>query len=1013
VSASSSATVPFVGLRAFDAADAAWFFGRDRETAALTLKLRASRFTAVVGPSGSGKSSVVRAGVVPLLQSDGWRQIIVTPGNAPLARLARALASAEADDRLAEARRFRFDAMLRASAFGLAEIAETLRADAPRLLLVVDQFEELFRYGDEASGTMRVAMREEARAFVELLLTATRKTAGRLQVCVTMRSDYFGACSRYAGLAEAVSASQFLIPLPQRAQLDDAIRKPVAQAGAVIEESLVQRLLVDVQEERDQLPLLQHTLRRLWEQASGEPRTMREEDYVEVGKIAGSINKKAESVVTALSRANSYDLTTLECVMKALTDLDERNRATRHPRKRSELLALVSEQVPSTPVLAAASLERVLDALRAEDTSFLVVGDGDDPAVDIGHEALIRSWVRLSGPGRDFSSGWLREERDDGERWRDYVRRAAEGATLGSRELRALSTRRGFGEVWSGRYGNQWADVEELKQRSAKQEKWERAAKAGLAALSCIVVVAVLWIGYTLYRLHVESSQRADVANRTVMSAQKLLDQVSTSADRGDITIKGATDMLKAAGQIVKQVHDGFDGFDPALTKTTAVLFITLGYTASDIKGTLGDYTGAYEAANESRKLAERLRAVEPDDPQVLSLLYDGRWRMGDAIAFHGSSAAQEALVEYREAEKLATRLMEKAPDAGARHRDLMYVKQKIGDTYQTQNDLKAALEEYNAALLHVQKALAEDPSNRLWRRDLANTLSRIGQALSDKGDFEGAMAKHRDALAQKIELANEDRTDNVIQSNLATSHRDIATTYAERGDLDQAVAEYQLGVSALERLLSNDRDNATWQVSLASLYGRMGKVLRQKRDFPAALERYQKAYDLREGLAHKDPGNRTRQNSFALSAIPLADVEAEEKNHEQALELYRNAIEILDDARPHYDRNVFDCHLKIAGILLLQSDQDGALNEYKQAWAIARDASAANQDNVPWQRNLATALSKIGDLLAAQAPRAAALDQYRQALEIVTALAAKYPKSNEWSAFAEELKAKSVGLKP
>jgi tetratricopeptide (TPR) repeat protein len=1012
VSASSSTTVPFVGLRAFDAADAAWFFGRDRETAALTLKLRASRFTAVVGPSGSGKSSVVRAGVVPLLQSDGWRQIIVTPGNAPLARLARALASAEADDRLAEARRFRFDAILRASAFGLAEIAETLRADAPRLLLVVDQFEELFRYGDEASGTMRVAMREEARAFVELLLTATRKTAGRLQVCVTMRSDYFGACSRYSGLAEGVSASQFLIPLPQRVQLDDAIRKPVAQAGAVIEESLVQRLLVDVQEERDQLPLLQHTLRRLWEQASGEPRTMREKDYVEVGKIAGSINKKAESVVTALSRANSYDLATLECVMKALTDLDERNRATRHPRKRSELLALVSEQVPSTPVLAAASLERVLDALRAEDTSFLVVGDGEDPGVDIGHEALIRSWARLSGPGRDFSSGWLREERDDGERWRDYVRRAAEGATLGSRELRALAARpssRGFGEVWSGRYGNQWADVEKLKQRSAKQERWEWAAKAGFAALSCILVAAVLWTGYTVYRQHVEASQRADIANRTVMSAQKLLDQLSTSADRGDITIKGANAMLKAAGEIVKQVRN----FDPAVTKATTALFITLGYTASDIKGTLGDYTEAYEAANESRKLAERLRAVEPDDPQVLFLLYDGHWRMGDAIAFHGSSAAKEALVEYREAEKLATRLMGMAPDAGVHHRNLMYVKQKIGDTYQTQEDRMAALEEYNTALLHVQKALAGDPNNRLWRRDLANTLSRIGQVLSDTGDFNGAMAQYRHALAQRIELANEDRTDSVIQSNLATSHRDIATAYAEHGDLDQAIAEYQLAVSPLEGLLSNDRDNATWQVTLASLYGRMGKVLTQKRDFPAALERYQKAYDLREALAHKDPGNRTRQNSFALSAIPLADLEAEEKNHEQALELYRNAIEILDNARPRYDRNVFDCHLKIAGILLSQNDRDGALNEYKQAWAIARDASAANQDSVPWQRNLATALSKIGDLLAAQAPPAAALDQYRQALEIVTALAAKYPKSNEWPAFAEELKAKSVDLKP
>ena len=517
-------TVPFVGLRPFDTADAAWFFGRDLETPALTQKIRANRFTAVVGPSGSGKSSVVRAGVVPLLQSDGWQQIIATPGSAPLAQLARALAGAEADDRLAEARRFRFDALLRASAFGLAEIAETLRPDAPRLLLVIDQFEELFRYGDEASGTMRAAMREESRAFVELLLTATQSAPVRLRVCITVRSDYFGACSAYVGLAEAISASQFLIPLPHREQLDDAIRKPVARAGAVIEEGLVQRLLVDVEEEQDQLPLLQHTLRRLWEQASGEPRTMREKDYVEVGKIAGSINKKAESIVAALSRTNSYDLATLECVMKALTDLDEHDRTTRHPRKRSELLALVSERVATTPVSAAASLDRVLGALRAEDTSFLLVRDGDDPGVDISHEALIRSWVRLSGPRRDFSSGWIREERDDGERWREYVRRAAEGATLGSRELRMLSawpTSRGFGKAWSRRYGNQWEQVEELKQRSAHAERRQR---IGMGLLSTLVI-AVLWFGgYNFYR------QRVEAASSRAREARSIDDAITKSS---------------------------------------------------------------------------------------------------------------------------------------------------------------------------------------------------------------------------------------------------------------------------------------------------------------------------------------------------------------------------------------------------------------------------------------------------------------------------------------------------
>ena len=271
---------PFVGLRPFDTSDSKWFSGRDRETVALTKKIGNSRFTAVVGPSGSGKSSIVRAGVIPLLRAEGWRDVVTKPGSAPLAGLALALSGVAASDRLVEARRFRFDAMLRASTFGLAEIADTLRRDAPKLLLVVDQFEELFRYGEESSGTVRAAMREEARAFIELLLTVASREGGNMHVCITMRSDYFGNCSAYVGLAEALSASQSLVPLPLRGQMEEAIRLPVSNAGGKIEEALVQRLLVDVVEEVDQLPLLQHTLRRLWEKASGSPPTMREADYV-------------------------------------------------------------------------------------------------------------------------------------------------------------------------------------------------------------------------------------------------------------------------------------------------------------------------------------------------------------------------------------------------------------------------------------------------------------------------------------------------------------------------------------------------------------------------------------------------------------------------------------------------------------------------------------------------------------------------------------------------------------
>jgi WD40 repeat protein len=536
--------VPFVGLRPFDTSDAKWFYGRDRETTALTRKLLGSRFTAVVGPSGSGKSSIVRAGVVPLLQVDGWAEVVTKPGSAPLARLALALSGAASSERLAEARRFRFDAMLRASAFGLADIAETLRPDAPRLLLVVDQFEELFRYGEESSGAARAAMREEARAFVELLLAAGKREGGRMHVCITMRSDYFGNCSAYVGLAEAVSASQFLVPLPLRGQMEEAIRKPVAQAGGSIEEALIQRLLVDVVEEFDQLPLLQHTLRRLWERASGSPRTMHEADYVAVGRIAGSIDRKAEGVLKALTEKNPMDRITLERVMKALTDLDERDRATRRPQKLSELRDLVTDSLGTDPEVAKASLTRALDTLKAEDTSFLQFGEGDDPEIDIGHEALIRSWTRLADQKLDFSEGWLREERRDGEKWRGYVRCASEGLQFARNDQRTLPEwlrERSLGEIWSRRYGNQWREVAELRARSRRSTN----LKSAVASVGVLVLLAGGgWgVGWPVYKYY--SGQSAHNAR---LNALSLAGHARAAAKDGDSRLAAllALDALRA-----------------------------------------------------------------------------------------------------------------------------------------------------------------------------------------------------------------------------------------------------------------------------------------------------------------------------------------------------------------------------------------------------------------------------------------------------------------------------------
>jgi hypothetical protein len=273
---------PFPGLRPFAFEDHKYFFGREDQTFSLYRLIDRSRFVAVVGSSGSGKSSLVRAGLLPLIDRETkgaggrtWERVEMRPGEAPLRRLTEALTKLAADDEqvIARARAERISYHLRRSSFGVAHtLTEMESLGDHSLLIVVDQFEELFRYagiGTRQQDFLREAKsRNEATQFVQLLLEASRFEKHDVHVLLTMRSDFIGECARFQGLPEAVSATQFLVPALTRDQLTEVILRPVQEASATtIEPTLVQRLLNDSDNEPDQLPVLQHCMLRLWEQA--------------------------------------------------------------------------------------------------------------------------------------------------------------------------------------------------------------------------------------------------------------------------------------------------------------------------------------------------------------------------------------------------------------------------------------------------------------------------------------------------------------------------------------------------------------------------------------------------------------------------------------------------------------------------------------------------------------------------------------------------------------------------
>jgi energy-coupling factor transporter ATP-binding protein EcfA2 len=278
--ASADFSQPFIGLRPFEYNDRKYFFGRDDEVDVLELQVKQNRFVAVVGRSGCGKSSLISAGLRPRLEKvydHRWCWIGMRTDDAPLRQLALGLAglTGETGD-LSEAWADRFERVLTKSCFGIGEALGLIPAlrgsDGGRVLLFVDQFEELFRFADlgpeRSLDPVTVAeRRDEATRFVRLLLTAMKLPRPSLHIIVSIRSDFIGDCARFHGLPEAVSRSQFLVPDMTRDQRESVIRKPVQLAGGQIDPRLVQRALNDGNDDPNHLPNLQHSMVRCWERA--------------------------------------------------------------------------------------------------------------------------------------------------------------------------------------------------------------------------------------------------------------------------------------------------------------------------------------------------------------------------------------------------------------------------------------------------------------------------------------------------------------------------------------------------------------------------------------------------------------------------------------------------------------------------------------------------------------------------------------------------------------------------
>jgi hypothetical protein len=507
---------PYPGLRPFESHEASLFHGRQAHTDELLRRLATNRFLAVVGTSGGGKSSLVRAGLLPALYrgylvgaTSRWRIAVMRPGDAPMDRLAKELAAQQVVGDVAS-----IGETLRRSSLGLVETVRRMEGgEGENLLLVVDQFEELFRFQRERRHQDGGA---EAALFVASLLEAAESFHGRAYIVLTMRSDFLGDCAGFPGLPEALNRSQYLVPRLSREQRREAIENPVRIFGARITPRLVQRLLNDAGDEPDQLPVLQHALMRThrkWRQDGG-CGDIDFEHYEAIGGIGRALNNHPEEICRNLPG------TAQPCVERVFRCLSamEGGRVVRRPVRLERLYDVVG--APNDK--AKEDVNRVIREFSAPEHSLLVSTTGPDlrldSIIDVSHESFIRNWRMLQL--------WLRREAESADWFRslreDTVRRRAGQASLWrDPELsRALEYRRSG--VWTRAWAEQhlaggdttFDEVAAFLDESNRQQLADRRREAIrrwslVAALTLVLLAGAAAMAF-YFRAHESEKDAAD-----------------------------------------------------------------------------------------------------------------------------------------------------------------------------------------------------------------------------------------------------------------------------------------------------------------------------------------------------------------------------------------------------------------------------------------------------------------------------------------------------------------------